>query len=114
MTPMDPAIKQRWLTALLSGFYTQCKYLLRSPDTKKHCCLGVLCEELEPDGWCPSRPRLEGPAPDDGCFHSNWNGNSGGIAANAGLAQATILELIHMNDGGRSFQEIADWIEANL
>lgn len=39
---MDKAVKEKWLKALRSGEYKQCKYQLRSRDNG-FCCLGVLC-----------------------------------------------------------------------
>lgn len=51
---MDKKIKRRWIRALRSGKYEQCKgYLHLEGDG--FCCLGVLCDVLKKDlkiGWC--------------------------------------------------------------
>lgn len=43
---MDPALKARWINALLSGDYKQGQGLLRDA-RNGHCCLGVLCDVLK-------------------------------------------------------------------
>lgn len=45
---MNQDIKQRWLSALRSGAYTQAKGALATEDG--FCCLGVLCEIAVEDG----------------------------------------------------------------
>lgn len=53
-------IKTRWIEALRSGNYTQSQEQLRLVEydedadrfcSKGHCCLGVLADILDPDGW---------------------------------------------------------------
>lgn len=44
---IDPAIKERWLTALRSGDYTQTVGQLRN--SEGFCCLGVLCDVVKDD-----------------------------------------------------------------
>lgn len=46
---LDPEVKKRWLEALRSGKYSQGKGALRSPEG--FCCLGVLCDALDPSQW---------------------------------------------------------------
>jgi len=42
-------MKQEWITALRSGEYKQTTDTLR--DDKGFCCLGVLCDLVDPSGW---------------------------------------------------------------
>lgn len=42
---LNPEIKERWLSALRSGRYTQAQSTLKSE--KGHCCIGVLVEECK-------------------------------------------------------------------
>lgn len=104
---MDPAFKARWLKALRSGAYLQARESLRANDC--FCCLGVLCDVTRPDGW-----------DEDG-----WSRDAKGTKMESSLPWAFMAEikldfpieakLIAMNDEeGKSFAEIADWIEANL
>lgn len=47
---MNPEVKRRWVQALRSGRYTQGTGRLRSV-ADEFCCLGVLCDLKDPDGW---------------------------------------------------------------
>jgi hypothetical protein len=99
-------IKKRWVEALRSGNYKQTTGALRKDDG--FCCLGVLCDIVDPKGW------------------------SFDFRAHRGLnfiPDITVLKLVgieareadeiriltNMNDtGGNTFSDIADWIEENL
>lgn len=112
---MDAEIKSKWLAALRSGEYKQTKDVLCQLVEDKgthagHCCLGVLCEVMG----------LASEVADDG----KWFLDEGGSAKNriymptnasnrAGIRQSE-GELMGMNDAGKPFAEIADWIEQNL
>ena len=91
---MDKELKAKWVTALRSGKYSQGKGALLRDGL--YCCLGVLCEvQGRSDDW------------------RKWNihpfeNDQGPIT----FAQA--MPLADMNDTGKSFPEIADYIEANL
>jgi hypothetical protein len=102
---MDAKLKTDTLVALRSGKFRQAQGRLK--DDGGYCCIGVICvvagyhidEDLDrierPDGTRgPDTPysalddfQLDGPARG---------------------------ELVRMNDGGKSFAEIADYIEASL
>lgn len=90
--------KTKWLAALRSGEYKQCKHTLHDYEGG-HCCLGVaeIISGVESD----SKNILLGnfPAAIIGSAVHNIN-------------VSTLTE--GMNDRGKSFLEIADWIEANL
>ena len=47
---MNQDIKGRWIAALRSGKYKQHPGVLRSGENE-FCCLGVLCDVVDPDGW---------------------------------------------------------------
>ncbi len=46
---MDTTIKAEWLAALRSGKYQQTKGSLRNGN--RFCCLGVLCDVVNPKNW---------------------------------------------------------------
>jgi hypothetical protein len=101
---MDPEIKARWVEALRSGAFKQATGTLRSKDGYSHCCLGVLCEvadlPIAGDGGSVS-------GDEDGGGYGPINELVGGIF----VAQY----LYGLNDAdGKTFPEIADYIEANL
>lgn len=106
---MNPELKAAWLTALRSGEYKQGHNLLRRDknNTTVICCLGVLCDISHSGQWdeynwywingIRSQTILPAPLQD---------------IAHISLETADLLAV--MNDSGKSFAEIADYIEANL
>lgn len=112
---MNPEVKAKWVAALRSGQYKQGVNCLRDGDT--FCCLGVLCDVVEPTGW--NHNCLYG----DDRYHPPHS-----VADVAGFAPKSLIEkripqveingkfcpLALHNDSGRTFQEIADAIEEQL
>lgn len=110
---MNQEIKEKWVAALCSGDYKQGQGRLRDDDG--FCCLGVLCNIIDPDSW-----RLE--------FNETLNkdqykhrlgdeyGNYLSIDALADLELdfAHELDLACMNDYGSTFEDIAKNIEDSL
>lgn len=106
---MKASDKAAWLDALRSGRYAQGQNALRDKDNR-FCCLGVLCDVMSPSSW-------------DWAADAWWSyGHTATLPAS--LALKTDLgmtgdrdiqgQLMNMNDNGKSFSEIADWIEANV
>ena len=95
---MDAEIKRKWVEALRSGKYKQGRDQLQNGDT--YCCLGVLCVVA-------GLPIFSGNSTDPG------NVSYQGIY-DLGVHHLTCPKLWSMNDSGRPFPEIADYIEANL
>jgi hypothetical protein len=101
---MDPSIRKRWIAALRGGLYEQGWGQLRDANDKC-CCLGVLCDQIEPRKWKQ--------------FVGSWlhRGSNGIIskrfARELGLTPREIKQLVFMNDdGGQTFEQIADVIES--
>lgn len=93
---MDKAIKQKWVAALRSGKYRQARCFLMDHDGCM-CCLGVLA-------------RLQGAT-----LKSLRGKNTSRHEKINGLVPCTVrIYLSDMNDDGKTFPEIADWIEANI
>lgn len=111
---MNPELKARWLVALRSGKYKQTRRVLKND--AGFCCLGVLCDLINPNVWVKS--------PSGGYNHNDGvsstpsseipSASKTGITDldHAGRGAAGILA--NMNDHGKSFREIADYIEKNL
>lgn len=102
---MNKEIKSKWVEALRSGKYEQAKGMLRTQNGK-FCCYGVLCEitgvphsdggyRFSDAGICETMP----------CGSLRVDIESGGMDASV---------LSTMNDEGKSFLQIADFIEINL
>lgn len=108
---MNREIKTKWVAALRSGKYQQCTAQLK--DSGSYCCLGVLAEEL---GALVPHPvtGTMGCAPLHGGPPSTSN-LSPELACAVGLRQTETCLLIAMNDDdGKTFPEIADYIEEHL
>ena len=111
--------RSEWVKALRSGKYRQGTHVLRSPVDETYCCLGVACDlyrehglvdwHLESNSWrflgekhvLPERVR-------------RWLGfkHSGvGLKNTIEVNGRDLDSLMDMNDAGRSFAEIADFIE---
>jgi hypothetical protein len=106
---MDAEIKRKWVEALRSGEYAQGHQTLRD-ETGAMCCLGVLAHI-------------------QGCDLGSWSHEDRQTIRlppeyDAGLVFHQCRELAVMNDGlwteangrapGKSFSEIADYIEEHL
>lgn len=131
---MNLEVKKKWVDALRSGKFKQGRQALRQrtgddgPDA--YCCLGVLCELYQREtgqmGW---EPTIFNTIPFDGHLSllpsrvEGWAGGLGGTIPPESLplawqcvgnrAAASQL-LIALNDGGSTFEEIADLIEKHL
>lgn len=96
---MNAQLKAKWVEALRSGKFKQGSGWLERNEA--YCCLGVLCA-IQDDEW-----------------KLHWTNDSMYTESlpdylNAGLAETDRHELAGMNDGGKPFSEIADFIEKNL
>ncbi len=95
------AVRVAWVEALRSGRYRQSRGALRkslSTTEDQWCCLGVLCDIVDPSGWGDNKKHLgrsRYPAPS--------------VLDAAGERNGQLLTM--MNDQGTSFQRIADLID---
>ena len=100
--------KERWVAALRSGDYLQGQCRLRYAD--EYCCFGVLCDVAG----------VEWRVKPDASWVAIYEGDVGegylptALAAELELPQARESVLVHMNDSGCSFDQIADYIEERL
>lgn len=98
--------KDKWVVALESGKYPQTQFALRYG--KGYCCLGVLCDVVDPSGW-------ETPIkyPEMYKYNGTFTDNNGVIDSR--LTNAIVSTLVTMNDGGtHTFSEIAKWVRENV
>lgn len=97
---MDTDLKTKWLAALRSGDFEQGKNFLHNPKENTYCCLGVLLTVkgvplTEIDFRCTTNI-------------SEW------LPDAIDPHQCSILGDVMNDDGGKSFTDIADYIEENL
>lgn len=96
---MDSDLKAKWITALRGGKYQQTTYNLK--DETGFCCLGVLCDIQGADF---SRIKNEYGTLSLSCSPPEYLGTLGSRSS----------QLSMMNDAGKTFSEIADYIDNNL
>lgn len=119
---MRKEIADKWVAALRSGEYKQGKFALNSNNS--FCCLGVLCELAKKEGIVNSehvkqnsdymsyfdprhdQDRHSGLLPR---VVSKW----ADIKTSAGYVYPVARSLLELNDGGQTFEYIADVIENN-
>lgn len=115
---MNPEIKAKWLEALRSGRYTQTRGVLNRVkpefcaggyEPAGMCCLGVLCDIVDPNRWVKVGSG----------YVMGW-----GLDIQTGYPPVEFCEEVGLgsydmilsarNDSGDTFEQIADYIEANL
>ena len=101
---MDKKLKARWLKALRSGKYAQCTRDLY--DGKGYCCLGVLQKLVTRK----NPPRRWGGENDDPMPQAMRFLNR----KPEGWSSSPHYRLADMNDSGKSFKALADYIEQHL
>jgi hypothetical protein len=121
---VNQEFKQKWVNALRSGNYKQCKYKLHNEEG--FCCLGVALDVGDFKGrWVPRQLEagFQGSQERYVELFYYWQSenefNEGVIPASVreeiGLSWETHQRLSAMNDhNGYSFDEIADFIERRL
>lgn len=117
---MNPEIKQKWIEALESGEYEQGQGGLRIEDEggpDKFCCLGVLADIINPDGWQTPQDPSWCSGKRIYCYEFMNEGTDfipDNIAYEIGLSSDHQAELANMNDEGKKFHEIAEEIRKRL
>jgi hypothetical protein len=115
---MNPRVKKLWLERLRSGLPQTQERLTRVADDGTvvgHCCLGVLCEIAVEQGVVQNKTVHAGVITYDG----EWLFLPDAVARWAGVHGEGFLydrndSLTNLNDGGASFETIADVIDQNL
>lgn len=101
---MTNELFNKWVAALRSGEYKQTRLVLQ--DQNGFCCLGVLCDLLDPEAWGqPIEWDVE---------YFLWKGQSRQVPPLWWNSFCPIVEqdqLAKLNDSGTSFREIADYLE---
>jgi hypothetical protein len=96
---MDAQLKAKWVEALRSGKYPQTTNYLKDDDG--YCCLGVLCDVQGAD--------FDAIKEEFGSLSLSHNPQK-----YLGQLGGGCTTLAQMNDNGKSFSEIADYIERIL
>lgn len=106
---MDRTIKAAWVWALRGPFYAEGRDRLRTRDNR-YCPFGVLCHLLHPDRWV----RCGHHGYDDPVEGICWVIPPPSILLEAGISRAQEDDLTERIADGRTFAEIADYIERHL
>lgn len=101
----DQKLAKAWLTSLRSGGYEQAQGKLRKSHdgVRSYCCLGVLCDVIDPLSWDNDRYRLTG--------FGNENYPPDEMVQKVGLTVMQSRDLANLNDADKTFSEIADKAE---
>jgi hypothetical protein len=98
---MKEDIKAKWVEALRSNNYPQTTQQLR--DHKGFCCMGVLCDIVEPEHWAGWEHNGRAMLPDE-----TWT-------SELDIPRAIVSELAYLNDTKKwTFSQIAKFIEDTL
>jgi len=109
---MDAELKEKWIEALRSGKYEQGRGFLRRKD--KYCCLGVLCDLIDPEGWTHQAPADPGDEIER-CWYDVSVALPLHTSRNIQLSEERQALLVCKNDDKEySFDEIATYIESTL
>lgn len=119
---MNKELRDKWVAALRSGEYPQTRGALRrvAPYENRlagYCCLGVLCDVIHPGGWGSEADPYSNAL---GFRHTLADGMTSygflphSLRVELGISIDTESTLTHLNDDGKTFAEIADFIENNV
>lgn len=110
---MKKEIADKWIAALESGQYEQAQNFLY--DGKGYCCLGVLCKiigrNFKPTDGITNHYAVEGTTNDS--FLPSSVVFEVGMRSSSGEVRKQNTSLAAMNDGNRSFFDIANVIREN-
>lgn len=112
---MDVELKKRWVKALRSGKYRQGHGKLCFNDN--YCCLGVLADiEGALVALDDYTYNIKGIIDESiwGCPYPTTSLPPISFLNKVGLSSSVSYKLADMNDSGKTFNKIADWIEENL
>lgn len=114
---MNPEIKAKWVAALTSGEYEQTRNYLRRVGNG-YCCLGVLCEVVDPGQWQGGHVSIcsyAGKYADGGSNPAFISFPPAELLDAAGLKYTEAQTLAALNDKeGASFEQIAQYIQERL
>ena len=115
---MNAEVKKKWVDALRSGKYRQGRMRLRvvDPNGDKFCCLGVRCDMVDPSGWRdePKEDFVDGEATLIRFHGMEMAAPSRSLIAKIGGLTRDWLVYASKNDiEDKTFEEIADFVEAN-
>lgn len=105
--------KAKWITALRSGEYKQGSIYLHDKEENTYCCLGVACRIIDPK----IDMQHSGLIVEDVKIFKDLkvpNILKGYEDLDSKEYNPVVDRLVTMNDGGRSFKLIANWIDKNL
>lgn len=114
---MNKEFKERWVSALRSGKYSQGHRNLCRDDLgkKQYCCLGVALDIKNTGIWKRSSDFIYA---FDFILQSSFRIPAGAcpaaLSSELGITTDEMRNLARMNDSGYSFDVIADYIENNI
>jgi hypothetical protein len=107
---------EEWLTALRSGKYKQAKTVLYNKNTKGYCCLGVACAIKYSLNYLKAEESRYAGVIEKSEYNLRFDLKKIPEQLKGGdqIKNDLVITLTDMNDSGKTFDEIADWIEKNI
>jgi len=104
---MNRDLKDKWVKALTSGKYKQGRNLLRDGEDR-YCCLGVLCDLVNPTAWTwEEDPKVYS--------HFQTTEFPSDLIRSVELNEGVAADLTLLNDThGKTFYEIAEYIQEHV
>ena len=110
---MKPELKAKWIAALRSGEYEQTTERMLDPEGGM-CCLGVLADiqglKVVPVAHTEGDDEREL----NGQVYCELRKMIGDTSLLSHGGKSITKEVVGMNDSGKTFDQIADWIKENL
>lgn len=109
---VNKKLMRKWIDMLRSRRYKQGQGCLRqkgptSRSVDRYCCLGVACDMIDPKKWEFS----ETISRNQYYYDEDNELASMEVRSKLGITENEQVELSTMNDGGKKFYEIADYLE---
>ena len=104
-------LKKKWVKALRSGEYDQGREALCSISRSgaQYCCLGVLYEVEHGENAWEMKPEYCNVNDGELCAEGNSQ-----VYGDRYIGSSVVVQLSRNNDTGKSFDDLADWIDENL
>lgn len=109
---LEKEFAEKWVKALRSGKYEQGEGYLENADGQ-YCCLGVACKISYPRARLLHKFFIDSKGQGRGYISKNLEKKMPELLRGTD-ANKFVEKVSQMNDDGKSFNQIADWIEKNV
>lgn len=108
---LEKEFATKWIAALRGGKYKQGQTQLKEGNT--YCCLGVACKIVSPKCHLRNAQFIQLDNIEDMSVSREVYKSIPELLRGGGGENLFVRHVSEMNDGGKTFDDIADWIEKN-